>query len=407
MESPALMGRLYLTKTGANEISGAIRHWAKEAGSRVVRGDVLGEVETAKAIVEVEASADGWFYPLVAVGDNADVGAVIAVIVDRAGLDLEMLRSFAAPMQASSTTDRSRPCPLPGDNSDLQWTRKAELLTERHHLNRAGVAAYAGASHGRITENDVVAFIAAQSAAVTVDGSGARALRSGVERVLVIGSAGGGGAKIVIDSLARSPLQLAVGIVDSNASLHGRSVQGVSVIGYSDPDAVLEMYRRGFFDGAVLAFSRDVNARASVFLDLRARGVPFTNVIDPTANVRNSVTLGVGNVILGSSYVGPEAKIGDNNFLSSNTCIEHDCRLGSHNAFGPTVSFSGRVAVGDRVRFGTHIAIEPDVSIGSDSVIASSCVITADVPERSLVRARISYTVSPRTDPQIVGSYVL
>ena len=88
---------------------------------------------------------------------------------------------------------------------------------------------------------------------------------------------------------------------------------------------------------------------------------------------------------LGSSY-GACTEIGDNNFVSSNVCLEHGNHMGSHCAFGPGVATSGNVCIGDGVRFGTGIFIEPDVNIGDNVVVASGSVLRNNVPNDSIVR---------------------
>lgn len=387
MANPDVTGFVHLPKAGANEVSGIIKRWAVDTGQKVRRGDLLAEIETTKAVVEVEAESDGWFFPLAERNDSAEVGTVIGVIAARPEIDLETVRREAAATTAAVAGDPAPTVTTAPAGSDT-WTRKAVLLAERHHLDRTAIAAQPRTQPGRVSEADVLAFLERQKAAAAPSAFG-------LQRVLVVGSAGGGGAAIVIDSLARCPGQVPVGVVDRDESWHGKPILGVPVLGPSDPDLVLDLYRRGTFDAVVLAFNRSIEARAETFADLAGRGIPFANVVDPTVNMRLGVRLGVGNVILGSSYLGAEAEIGDNNFLSSNTCIEHHCRMGSHNAFGPAVAFSGRVVIGDRIRFGTQIAVEPGVRIGSDCVIASSCVLRTDIPDRSLVRAKVSYAISP------------
>jgi acetyltransferase-like isoleucine patch superfamily enzyme len=158
----------------------------------------------------------------------------------------------------------------------------------------------------------------------------------------------------------------------------------------------VELWDSGRFDGAVIAFNANLDERMALFEELTGRGVRFTNVVDVTSIIRLNVRMGVGNVILASSYFGPYAKIGDNNFLSAGTHIEHHCRLGNHCAFGPAVTFSGRVTVGNKVRFGTNIAAEPDVEIGDNCVIASGSILTRSIPANSIVKARVDYTIRPR-----------
>lgn len=60
---------------------GRIASWLKKEGDQVHAGDVIAEVETDKAIMELQARGDGVLKKiLVADGETADVGALVAVI---------------------------------------------------------------------------------------------------------------------------------------------------------------------------------------------------------------------------------------------------------------------------------------------------------------------------------------
>src|SRR5207249_12153614 len=63
--------------------SGKIIKWLKKEGDRVQSGDILAEVETDKADVEMEAFGGGVLRKiLVSAGDKAPVGSLIAVIAE-------------------------------------------------------------------------------------------------------------------------------------------------------------------------------------------------------------------------------------------------------------------------------------------------------------------------------------
>jgi pyruvate dehydrogenase E2 component (dihydrolipoamide acetyltransferase) len=65
---------------------GAISTWRKQPGDTVAIGDVLVEIETDKAVMEYEAYQAGTLAEiLVAEGNNADIGAPIALLDDGAG----------------------------------------------------------------------------------------------------------------------------------------------------------------------------------------------------------------------------------------------------------------------------------------------------------------------------------
>ena len=61
--------------------SGAIGTWRKQVGDRVARGEVLADVETDKATVEMESLASGTIVEiLLQVGTEVPVGTVIAIV---------------------------------------------------------------------------------------------------------------------------------------------------------------------------------------------------------------------------------------------------------------------------------------------------------------------------------------
>jgi pyruvate/2-oxoglutarate dehydrogenase complex dihydrolipoamide acyltransferase (E2) component len=76
--------------------SGKIIKWLKKEGDRIQGGDILAEVETDKADVEMEAFGAGVLRKiLVPAGDTAPIGTLIGVIAEP-GEDITALVSSAA-----------------------------------------------------------------------------------------------------------------------------------------------------------------------------------------------------------------------------------------------------------------------------------------------------------------------
>lgn len=64
--------------------TGRLVKWTKQAGDKIKKGDVVAEVETDKAVMELEAFQDGYLSgPLAAEGTEAPVGQTIGFIADR------------------------------------------------------------------------------------------------------------------------------------------------------------------------------------------------------------------------------------------------------------------------------------------------------------------------------------
>ena len=70
-----------IPKSGMGITEGEVVRWLKAEGDRVSEGEVIAEVETAKATIEIEAPASGVLAKiLVREGENAEVNTEIATI---------------------------------------------------------------------------------------------------------------------------------------------------------------------------------------------------------------------------------------------------------------------------------------------------------------------------------------
>lgn len=400
---------IHLPQSGPNDVTATLIEWAKAAGDQVQRGEVVAVAETTKSVFEIEAPQAGYFYPLAESGQEVAVGAVIAAMSQMAA-SVEAAQAWLA-ARRQDATNAAAPVASAQETPDANKpaTKKAELLAQRHQIDLTQVPT----AGDRITEADVLAYIeAARSEGRRAESHPPKILQPQAldaslrdlvddrypahhsQRLLIVG--GGNGAVQIIDALTRIPQQRAVAIMDDNAALHGRTVAGVPVIGAIDAARATDLLASGAIDAAVISVSTSIPFRERIFTTWKAQGIPFANVIHPSAVVGINVAWGEGNVVMALCHFGACATIGDNNFLSAYCSIEHHCVLGSHCSFGPGVVTSSRVNIGDRVRFGTGIFIEPGVVIGADAVIASGLAIAQHIPPRALLKAKLSYTVRSR-----------
>lgn len=193
-------------------------------------------------------------------------------------------------------------------------------------------------------------------------------------RIAVVGSALGGGAAQVIDAISRSADQLAVAVYDSNPEALGLFVHGIRVEGPSD--SVAQTYKSGLFDAAVIAIG-NIQLRKEVFESLVHSSIPLCNVIDRDAVVSTTAKIGIGNVFLCHSYVGPGVVIRDNCYMITGSRINHDSSLGSHCYLSTGVSIAGRVEVGDMVKFDTASGSAPDCLIPAGTSLQPGQIATS------------------------------
>ncbi|HEU5425533.1 MAG TPA: dihydrolipoamide acetyltransferase family protein, partial [Actinocrinis sp.] len=117
------MPEVFMPRLSDTMEEGAINSWHKQVGDQVHKGDVLAEIETDKALMELEAYDDGVLTEiLVPAGDSAPIGAPIAVIgqaAEAAGNGYPAAAPHAADdvaltgVQAPSLQQSALPAPAP------------------------------------------------------------------------------------------------------------------------------------------------------------------------------------------------------------------------------------------------------------------------------------------------------
>src|SRR5438128_4572934 len=92
--------------------TGKIIKWLKKEGDRIQGGDILAEIETDKADVEMEAFGAGVLRKiLVSAGEKAPVGTLIGVIAEPAEDIAAVLVSAPAPAVAAGGGGAGGACP--------------------------------------------------------------------------------------------------------------------------------------------------------------------------------------------------------------------------------------------------------------------------------------------------------
>lgn len=358
-----------------NDESAVLVRWLHADGATVRKDDPICVVETTKSAVDICAEVDGILRQLAPFGETYATGHPIGYLAASAEESLPDLEvpQLSVPIEVA-------------ESSQPKWTMKARILA-----NRLGVdlVALVAVHPGVVIGEELVQAAASGSVEPRRAANPTQALLpltvtswGNQERVLILG--GGGGAALVLDILSNTLTQQAIGILDNNPAMIGTSLMGVPILGGFD--LAISLWQEKKFDALISTVVRDIADRASIFEHFTKLGIPFTNIIAPSASIRSETLFGTGNLVVHGSYIATGVTLGDNNFLAAGTFIEHHSTIGSHCTFGPRTSLSGKVKVADRVKFGTHVAVEPFVEIGTESVIASGVVLTSHVPAHSIVK---------------------
>jgi pyruvate dehydrogenase E2 component (dihydrolipoamide acetyltransferase) len=152
--------------------TGKLVAWRKQEGERVAKGEPLLEVETDKAVVEIESPAEG-----ILTGIKAHEGAVIPVGQTIAWIVAPGERPPAevAPVESSSRSGRESARPLPSEahSSDkpataaIRISPKARRIAREHGIDIARLRG--SGPEGEILAEDVMALVESKATPTVSD----------------------------------------------------------------------------------------------------------------------------------------------------------------------------------------------------------------------------------------------
>lgn len=163
---------------------GTVIKWHKQVGDSVEVGDLLAEIETDKATMEMEAFDDGTITEiLVKDGEKAVIGGILAVLdgdsaVAPSSAEPATTSTAAAPSTAPAAAKAPVPAaPVSNDGSRIKASPLARKIAAEKGVELQGISGTGPA--GRIVKNDVEA--ASSSPKKSADATAASALAAAVK----------------------------------------------------------------------------------------------------------------------------------------------------------------------------------------------------------------------------------
>lgn len=125
--------------------------------------------------------------------------------------------------------------------------------------------------------------------------------------------------------------------------------------------------------------------RKKVRNDLREYNIIYPNIIDPTAVIAKDCILGEGNMILGSTRLGPGSRMGDFCLLVGSCVIGHDSTVGNYVDIMNFASVLRGVQVSDMAMINTGATVLQNTKVGTSATVGAGTVVIKDVPANNTV----------------------
>jgi pyruvate dehydrogenase E2 component (dihydrolipoamide acetyltransferase) len=281
--------------------TGKLVSWRKKEGEAVAKGEILLEVETDKAVVEVEAQAAGVLGGVKAQpGDVVPVGHTIAWLlgpgesVPAGDAPTQAAADAARPAAASSAAaqaTKAATTPTPADGRQVRISPKARRLAKENNID---IATLRGTGpDGEILAADIMAAVASPSA----PGSAAASAGAGEEKLSSIGRLM---AERTTQSWTTVPHFFVTREVDATALNHARGallqdIEKSHGVRPTHTDVLVALVARalaknprvnGTWTGTGIRLNSEINVAVAMAVD--------DGVV--TAVIRNAAKLGVGEI---------------------------------------------------------------------------------------------------------------
>jgi len=195
--------------------------------------------------------------------------------------------------------------------------------------------------------------------------------------VIIIG--GGGHAKVLIDALLASPVQI-LGFTDSKAG-NENILPGIRLLG--NDDLILQYQSDIILLVNGLGSVKSTYKRQEIFEYFKNRGYSFATVIHPASVISRHVEISEGAQIMAGAIIQPGSRIGKNTIVNTKVSVDHDCSIGDHVHLAPGVTLSGMVKIGSGTHIGTGATVIQGIKIGPNSLIGAGALVLKDLPAGS------------------------
>ncbi len=347
---------MVMPRINANDDACLLVSFTKLPGERVRHGEVLAQIETTKAAVDLEAQAEGFLHALVTPGTMVPVGEPIAWILDPydpGAIDAKPISPSAAPNRMIS--------------------RKAEALMAAN-----GVSSSEFAGDAPIREADVRELLAARNAAHAAPQDLIDRLEVTDNAVMLFGAADQG--VVVADCLNAGHAYTPICFVDDAPRV--AKLENLPVF---DAVALDRLIARGIRLAHVCIGSALPKLRVAA--RLKAAGIAMIPAIHPRAIISPSANVGECVYVGPGAVIGPCSFIGNYALLNNNATAAHHTHIGEAVRISDGANVAGGVRIGDHSYLGLGVTVNTDCHIGANVTVVSGVSVFNAVPDGTTVRA--------------------
>ncbi len=121
--------------------------------------------------------------------------------------------------------------------------------------------------------------------------------------------------------------------------------------------------------------------RRKIQTELEKEGVTVATLVHPSAVIAESVTLGIGSVVVAGAVVNPGAVIGKGCIVNTCASVDHDSIVGDFVHISVGAHITGTVKVGNGTFIGAGACVINNINICQNCVIGAGATVVENITE--------------------------
>ena len=328
--------KIYIKYLGSNDDSGKIVR-ILNAGVKVNSGDKLADIETTKAILEVESDSCGFFYPICTLNASISVGQELGFISSK----------FLDPNQSMDATGSV------SSDSSIIITDGAKSLIDKYQL--------------KIIEKDFKGIIDTKSIYNNFKHLFNIIIKESVEPnkdLIILGA--GSAAELILEHVNIIGNYKIKYFVDYNDIPHRSHLFDVEVLGFNQLDEL-----RNFGYENIFIHLPSAKKTLEIMEYCAQKGFRLINVIHPTASISTTSVMGLNNLIGPYVVIGPYVTIGDSVSVLNCASVAHHSEICSGARISDGARVAGNVKISEFVLLGLNSTVNARLIIEKEITVLS------------------------------------
>lgn len=121
--------------------------------------------------------------------------------------------------------------------------------------------------------------------------------------------------------------------------------------------------------------------RERKYQEAKFKGYTFINYVHPSVVMHDCIDIGENNIVLDHASIHPYTKMGNGNFISSNSNIGHGCIIGDNNWVNAGVGIGGETTIGNHVFLGINASVGHGLRINDSTFVGANTQINRTTEE--------------------------